>query len=235
MKCEGIKPIVPLFAVVILGAGCATTKQARSVEPPKGDASLLGEDRALLQKGTENQPLLRYENPAADWSSYTKAIVTPARFEKPEGASASDLEDLQKLTDAMYAVLVEQLGHVVEIVTEPGPGTLRIDAAIYDAQKKQTGLNLISGALPVGIAVNAVVVAARGKSLAVGELSGEMKITDTMTGELIAAAVDRRVGRKYQSAAFQSWGEAYDAMEYWAKQTRHAICTRKGMADCPEP
>jgi hypothetical protein len=24
-------------------------------------------------------------------------------------------------------------------------------------------------------------------------------------------------------------------MEYWAKQTRHAICTRKGMTDCPEP
>jgi hypothetical protein len=65
-------------------------------------------------------------------------IIMPVKFAKPQGASASDLEDLQALTDRMHAALVHELGQVLEVVTEPGPGALRVETSLYDAQKKQT-------------------------------------------------------------------------------------------------
>ena len=228
-----IAPILLLVAACLSGNGCATTKQARSVTPQKGEASVVGDDIALLQKGKDDQPLLIYETSSANWSGYSKVIIMPVKFAKPDGASASDLEDLQALTDRMHAALVHELGQVLEVVTEAGPGALRLETSLYDAQKKQTAGNLISGVLPVGFVVNGIVAAARGKSLFVGELSEEMKITDAMSGKLIAEAVDRRVGRKYQSAEFTTWGEAYDAIDYWAKRVHSAICKRRGMTECP--
>jgi Protein of unknown function (DUF3313) len=228
-----ITPVLGLVAACLVGNGCATSKQARSVTPEKGEASVLGDDGALLQEGKDGQPLLIYESSSANWSGYSKVIIMPVKFAKPEGASANDLQDLQTLTDSMQAALVRELGQILEIVTEPGPGTLRVETSLYDAQKKKTAGNLISGVLPVGALVNGIVVAARGKSLFVGELSEEMKITEAMSGKLIAEAVDRRVGRKYQSAEFTTWGEAHDAIEYWAKSAHSAICKRKGMTECP--
>ena len=37
---------------------------------------------------------------------------------------------------------------------------------------------------------------ASGKQSGVGEITGEFKVTDAMTGELLGAALDRRVGGK---------------------------------------
>lgn len=224
------------MAACLLAAGCSTTKQARSVTPSeKGDAAILGDYGALLQEGKDDQALLRYENPATNWSQYTKAIIEPVKFEKPEDASAGDLEDLQKLADASHGLLIQEMGQVLEIVKEPGPGTLKVESAIYNAQKKRAVMNFISGVMPIGMGINAIAVAIRGKPLSVGELSGEMKVTDAATGQLVLVAVDRRVGRKYQSAEFKSLGEAYDAIEYWAKRARFVTCERKGLPDCQEP
>ncbi len=231
-----ISSLMVAMAACLLAAGCSTTKQARSVTPAeKGDAAILGDYGSLLQEGKDDESLLRYENPAVDWSKYTKAIIAPVKFEKPEDASPGDLEDLQKLADASQGLLIQEMGQVLEIVKEPGPGTFMVESALYNAQKKRTAMNFISGVMPIGMAVNLVTVAIRGKPLSVGELSGEMKVTDASTGQLVLAAVDRRVGRKYQPAEFKYWGEAYDAIEYWAKRARYVTCVRKGLPDCQEP
>jgi len=61
-----IAPILGLAAVFLSGNGCATTKQARSVTPQKGEASVVGDDIALLQEGKDDQPLLIYETAFAN-------------------------------------------------------------------------------------------------------------------------------------------------------------------------
>ena len=185
----------------LFGVGCSTTKQARSVTPAEsGEAAILGDYGPLLQKGEGDEALLRYETPGVAWPDYTKAIVMPVKFEKSEKLQSDSLEDLQKLADASYVLLVGELGQVFEIVIEPDANTLRVEAAFYGAQKKKTVLNVISGVIPIGVGLNVIAVGLRGKPLSVGELSGEMKITDASSGGLLLAGVDRRVGRKYQSA-----------------------------------
>ena len=61
-----ISPILGLVAACLSGNACATTKQARRVTPQKGEASVVGDDIALLQESKDDQPLLIYETAFAN-------------------------------------------------------------------------------------------------------------------------------------------------------------------------
>ena len=50
----------------------------------------------------------------------------------------------------------------------------------------------------------------------VGEASGEMKITDAASGEVLAAVVDRRLGSGKFEKSVSSWGDVYNIFEYWS-------------------
>jgi hypothetical protein len=41
----------------------------------------------------------------------------------------------------------------IAIVAEPGPDTLRVEMALFNAQKKRTAMNFISGVMPIGMRV----------------------------------------------------------------------------------
>jgi len=120
-------------------------------------------------------------------------------------------------------------------VPSPEAGALKVETAIYEADKSSPTMDFISTVMPIGLAVSIVKSAATGKPLNVGEISGEMKITDATTGQLIGAAVDRRVGGKSFSGMFTSWDDANQAMEYWAKKLRYALCTGRGNTACEKP
>ncbi|HSA77802.1 MAG TPA: DUF3313 family protein, partial [Nitrospirota bacterium] len=61
------------------------------------------------------------------------------------------------------------------------------------------------------------------------------KITDAMTGELLGAAMDRRVGGKDVKGVFDSWHNADAALKYWAQRTRYALCMGRDGSDCVKP
>ena len=203
-----------LFAALVLGAACSTTTEGRGVTPGKGQGAASGETIAPVG----------YENPSASWSGYTRAIVMPTRVRVPERASEAEVQEMEALNDSLHAVLVRELGQVLEIVTEPGPGTLRVEASMFDGGRKLSGIEVMSA---VGGEAGDVVAASRGTPLSVRELGAELKATDAVSGEVIADLVEPRLG-----AAFNTWGEAYDALERWAKQARAALCAR-GTGKCP--
>jgi hypothetical protein len=231
------KKITKLLLFLILAGGvtlssCAPSKQARTVDV--GNTGILG-DYSMLGEGTDDQALRTYRNKNADWTKYTKVIIDPVKFQKPEDASQEELGDLQNLVNNMEILLRQEVGKDYQIVTDPGPGTLRVRAAIFDAKKKRMVGNILSSLVPIGIGLSIVKDVALGKPLAVGEISGEMKINDSQTNELLGAAIDRRVGQKYSGGAFDSWSEANAAIEYWAKRLRFALCNARGGANCVEP
>jgi hypothetical protein len=218
-------------AASLLG-GCATTKQGRSVDVKAG---VLLDDYSILREGKGKEVALTYKNEKANWANYTKVMIDPVLFQKPEKASEEELADLQKLASNLHSQLMAQLGADYQVVTSAGPNTIRVQTAFFDAEKKGMVGNFLSSLVPVGVAISILKDFATGKPLSVGEISGEAKVTDSETGELLAAALDRRVGQKYSKGTFSSWAEANDAMEYWAKRMRFAFCQTRGGANCVEP
>jgi len=69
----------------------------------------------------------------------------------------------------------------------------------------------------------------------VGKASVEVEVTDSQTGELIAAGVDRRGGGKYAWKALHRWEDFEQASTYWAKKFRWRACTMRGDAKCEMP
>ena len=103
-----------------------------------------------------------------------------------------------------------------------------------DRHQAGTGAHL-SSVTPIGAVLSVGKDFITGKPLGVGEISGEMKMTDASTGELLAAAVDKRVGQKYSKGQFDSWADAENAIDYWAKRARFALCQLRGTGGCVEP
>ena len=212
-----------LFVVLgIFLTSCASIKQARRVPIPHRD--LLGVDPALFKRGTKIQPLWIYLNPAKKGSDYRAVLMDPVIFQEPPQASQQELDQLQKLVNNMSIYLTREITKEVRVVKEPGPHTLRLQIALFDPTQRPMVTNVLSSVVPVMVAASVAVDLGTGKPLHVGEVSMEVKLTDSDTSELVAAAVDREVGNKYTTKAFNSWGDVDEAMKFWARQVRFRLC-----------
>jgi hypothetical protein len=188
---------VCMFIIVAAAAmqlwGCATgSVQARNVDVK--NSPLVNPD--ILIEGKDNQALYRYVNPAADFKKYNKIMIDPVLVLKDGELDKDEMANYQTLANNAFVFLTKQLEQDYKIVQAPEPGTLRLQAAIIDADNAKPIRNTLSTLMPIGIGISIIKYAATGKQSGVGEITAEMKITDATTGELEAAALDRRVGGK---------------------------------------
>jgi hypothetical protein len=221
-----------LLVLTLIG-GCAPTKQARDV----GASGFLGTDYARLREGGDGQALLIYRDKTANWASYDKVRLDPVTIwtgseSAFEGISAADR---QKLADDLYTAVHKELSQDFQLVDELGPGVMRIQMALTDAQGSSPVMDTISTVVPIGLAISQTTGLITGKPTFVGETQAEAKVTDGETGTLLAAAIDRRVGGKSISGSVDSWDDVHAAFDYWAKQLRYRLCTERGGANCQKP
>jgi hypothetical protein len=127
--------------------------------------------------------------------------------------------------DYLDAAVRKQLGDTYKFVDQPGPGVLRLRVAITDTQGSKRALDIASSVIPIGVAVNALKRVVTGENASVGEAGIEGEILDSQTGERLAAAVDRRVGRKYtlKFNKLNAWRVAEDAYDFWALRLKSRL------------
>jgi len=210
--------------VGMLAAGCAPSLQARKIDKEELQKTVLV-DPSILEKGKEGQALYRYVKPNVDWKKFTKIIMDPVIVYQEAALDAETRDNYQKLANNAYAYFTKDLQKDFTLVTTPGPDTVRIQFAIVSAKKSAPVRNFMTTIVPVGMAISAVKYAATGEPMAVGEVTGEMRVTDSMTGELLGAALDKRVGGKQLRGVFSSWQDADSALQFWAELTRYRLCT----------
>lgn len=223
--------IFAVMAAALFLGGCAGSYQARKVDI--GASPLVNPD--ILQKGTGDQALYRYVNPKADVKKYDKIIVDPVMVRKDGQLDQKELQNYQTLANNAYVYLTEELQKNFKIVQNPEPGTMRIQMAIIDADSSKPVRNTMSTIMPIGMGISAMKYGATGKMSGVGEITSEMKLTDASTGELLGAALDRRVGGKDITKLWSSWANADDALKYWAKRLSFVLCDMRGTGNCEKP
>ncbi len=210
--------IVAGGAVLLLMA-CATTHQVRSIQDPSG--FLL--DYSNLKEGGSGEAHLVYVDPNADWKTYTKIMIDPVqiwRGDEPDSPLGSlSQEDQQFLVDHLYGALKDSLSEDYQIVTEPGPGVMRLRAAVTEARKTRPVLNLISSVAPMGLGISYTKKIVFGTHTSVGLVQVEAELLDAQTNQRLAAAVDRRAGTKaWQSKFSGRWVDVRDAFDFWARR-----------------
>jgi hypothetical protein len=225
------------LAAVLLASGCSTTVQsapaaAKELESggplPSSVTGFLGADASKLAPGPEGGAALVWINPDAQWSSYTKIQLMPVEFWAAADSKVSTA-DQAVLTEYFYNALQTNLSKSFTLVDQPGPGVMTLRVALMDATTAVPGLRTISVIVPQARVLNLAQSLATSSYAFVGSAEAEMKMTDSVTGVLLSEAVDQRSGGMgIKSAASFQWGDAQNAMDYWAQKAPNRILQLQG-------
>jgi hypothetical protein len=221
-------------------AGCATTVEAppqalKSVESggslPPDISSFFGADNAAkLAPGPKGGAALVWINPSTQWGNYNKILLQPVQFWA--GADTKvPVADQQTLTTYFYNALQTNLSKSFTLVDQPGPGVMTLQIALMDATTATPGLRTISVIVPQARILNAAQSLVTDSYAFVGSAEAEMKATDSVSGELLVAAVDKQAGGMgIKGAASFQWGDAENAMDYWAQKIPQRLLELQGKA-----
>jgi len=222
---------------MLLVAGCTATvestpqaqKAVQSGEAlPPAVTGFLGPDASKLQPGPEGGAALVYINPNANWTKYTKIHVVPVEFWAGSDTTVSPA-DQQTLCTYFFNELQTELKKNYTLVDGPGPDVLNLRVGLMDATTATPGLRSASVVIPQLKIINMAQSLATGSYAFVGSAEAEMAATDSTTGELLAAAVDKRAGGGgIQGATSFKWGDTQNAMDYWAEKISSRLLQLQG-------
>jgi Protein of unknown function (DUF3313) len=209
----------------LLFCGCATTQHASTVK-----TSGFLRDYSQLTKGTDEQAVLRYVNPSAQWGRYTKVMLKPVVLYAGKGSDLANAsqEDRTALANYFTAALYEELKKDYKMITIPGPDVITIRAAITDADQSEVVLDTITTIMPIGLALSTLKRTVGESDSFVGEAQAELEILDSNSNTRLAAAVDRRIGTKALRSKFGGWNHAKEACDHWAEQLREQLVKMSG-------
>jgi hypothetical protein len=234
---------VLLIAGLCATAACGATKQARTVER----LGFLKDLYPKMIEGDENagESLLVYRNPrvaSIPPNTYKKFMLDPVLvFRGPQSKmNGISQHQAQLMADTFYALIYQEVSKDYEMVDKPGPDTLRAQVAITHLEESWPMLDVVStipAPMNVLAAGSMLKNVATGKPAFKGEAVIEAKVTDSQTGDVLRAGVDRRVGAKKLSAeSFNSWSDVYESLRYWAENGRYQLCKARQLhKDCPKP
>ena len=206
-----------LLGISLLLLTACTTTQKVAVNQADVNCAFIGSDCSLLTVGGKDQTGLRYVNPAAQWTQYSKILIDPVTFWGGDATKVS-AADQQMLVNYASQQLKEQLGKKFQIVDQPGPGVLKLDIGLIDAETATPVLRSISMIIPQAHMLANLKYLATGTMPFVGAAQAEAKLTDSVSGQVLALAVDKRIGGGSFTTGFQwQWGDAENAINHWAE------------------
>jgi uncharacterized protein DUF3313 len=171
-----------------------------------GFSGFLG-DYSKLERDPFLDNSLSYTNPSTGLKQYTKFIIEPVvvHFAPDADGTAIDPGDLKMLADYWRDEAVKALSRRYTVVTEPGPGVLRIRAAITGVKKN----------VPLGSARSIT----RAPDIGLGGASMEAEALDARTGERVAAVVDSRSSSTLGlTGQRQTYDNAKEIMRLWVER-----------------
>jgi hypothetical protein len=208
--------IATILLLAAFTLACGTVQ--RGVEAPQQRGFLAGSyDR--LRPGTGGEAALVYVREDAAWQSYQGILLDPVQYwDEPDGELRPDVQ--QMLTSYFDASVREHLKKEgFQLAELPGPGVVRVQLALLDASAATPVLRSVSLVVPFALVLNTAQRVVTDKYTFSGQIEAAMKVTDAQSGELLAAALDRRAGGANPKAVVQwEWGDAKAAIDHWAEQ-----------------
>ena len=214
---------VPVLGLACLLLSACTTTQKVAVNQADVNCAFLANNCSLLTTGGKEQAGLRYVNPAAKWSQYNKIMIDPVTFWGGDSTKMS-ASDQQMLVNYFSQQLKAQLGEKFEIVNQPGPGVMKLDVALTDAEAATPVLRSVSMLIPQAHMLANLKYLATDSMPFVGAAQAEMKLTDSVSGRILAMAVDKRIGGGSFTTGFQwQWGDAENAVIAWTEMLKNRL------------
>jgi len=187
-------------------------------------------DYSKLQPDPKNANLLVYWKDPGVLKNSHQFILSPVTvYLLPQAEQRGiDPEQLAKLARNFTEAIRDELAKSgrYEIVTKPGPGVMVLRIAITNLEptggKKNAAVKGAATAASVAVAPGASILVPR---FSVGKVAIEGEVVDSASGEVEAAFMTSKSGRRFFSGlkAYQSWGDINAAFRSWAKNFREEL------------
>jgi hypothetical protein len=227
MQGEGMAPrlarTAAFVALLVLIPAC-TTQRARHATP-----SGFLDDYGALRPGGQDEAVLVWKALDLDLAAYDRVMLDPLVVWYSDDAAYRGIhpEVLADLADHFHATVLRALGDAYPVVAEPGPGVVRIRAAITGVKPSRPLLDAATN-VPPARAVDLGTSLLTGSHLFVGEAAIEAEFLDAESGRRMLALVDRRKGGKTPVGVAGRWTDARQAFDYWADKLRERLDAAHG-------
>ena len=216
---------IPLAATLALAA-CSSTQSSGTFR-----YSGFLKDYSMLEHGVGGDRVLAfYIAKDADFARYDAVILEPITIWRTMGSNMPSVSDadLEQLANYLWVALAEELQKDYVLAERPGRKVMVIRAALTEARKGNTAMDVVSTVGPIMRSASAVNKMVTGTQSFVGEAGIELEVVDSLTRERLAAAIDERSGGKTLGKEGGDWADAKAAFDHWAMRLRAALATLSG-------
>jgi len=176
-----------------------------------------------------------YRKPDANFKRYTNIILDPLVIWPSQHSAYGGVDALTawKLALAFQDRMSQALAGGYRIVKEPGPGVLRLRAALTDVMLEHPKLASPGPLLPLA---NDILIQASEKISGMNALEGEAAIEaellDAESQERLAAYVEKRVSSKVLLTQDKdSLGPVLEIFDYWSRKLRQRLDEERGLRE----
>jgi hypothetical protein len=172
---------------------------------------------------------LIYRSDKHNLGEYEKLIFDPILvFFSPQAEyKGIQPDELKKLTDYFRTAIVKAIQDVYPITDKPGPGVLRLRAAITDLAPTKPVLATVTTISPFALVTTGIVEHFKGAPPFYAQVQIEAELIDSQTGERVVGYVSRKAGQKDPVKAVSKWKDVEGAFDYWANDLKEALVKAK--------
>jgi len=203
--------------VFVVGLGLAISGCASKTANVKEYSGFLGNYSLLKEQNSIDGVLvLGWSNPTMANRKYTKVMIDPVViYPAPKPTSQIRPEVLTKILIYLNKKMRDEAGKTHELVSAPGRDVLRIRAAITGV-KTTTEALAVYEYIPLALVLSAATTATGLRAQDV-EILLEAEATDSLSGELLGAAVRKGIGTDVSNSSEQVEVENVRAvLDEWA-------------------
>lgn len=208
--------ILPCLSAVTLAAclfaGSAMAEEKKDLGAASG--FLKESTYASMEKvrSPSGEHAKRWLAPGVSFAQYDAVVLDKTVFyPAPQPTDQLSMVTLNQIASAFDQALRRELQTVVRVVDKPGPNVLRLRPAITAAAAKDEGLKPYQ-LLPVAF------VLTMGQTTKRAMLALEYEVTDTATGQLLAAGMREGEGAKLKTVKDTlTLEQMQPALDIWAK------------------
>jgi hypothetical protein len=178
---------------IILLAAFSSMAMAADDKPTKQQAPAEMATAADMSQDKENKESWTYRKEGLDFKPYASVLIDPTAVYTGADAQFGKISasDQAKYADIFTTAMNRELGKVLPVVGQPGPGVLRVKMTLIGLTMTQGGLATVTRVTPIGFAMSTVKSVVGKKGTFTGSMLYGMEVTDAATGEVLVAAVRR--------------------------------------------
>lgn len=205
--------VMSVFTGVGLLAGAALAQE---------NSGYLGNNYSKLEDVTtpSGQKARRWLAPGMTPGKYDKVLLEKTvLYPEPDVTDQMSTATMKEITAYLDEALRRELGGAIQLVTQPGPKTLRIKPAITAAAAKDQGLKPRQ-LIPVAF-VMAMAKKATGAAPKEATISVEYELRDAQTNDLVGVGMREGIGRKLDRPTDRvSLADFKPVIDGWAMDAR---------------